>query len=342
MCSSAGGRASGFFDCDKDSLMPSRKEPRTVNNVRPADLQLVAALGGSLMAGYLPNTGTEKSAMDFPELSLVTGAAERMEEHVTIANILRNHNPMIKGLSYGRNESGFNVAKSEVDIFDLERQAFDLVRRLKMNGLVDKWKLILLSVSQYDFGSPICQRETRAETIPASLRKQVIENVLSFLKKKLPRSIVVIIPTWDPRLLIELEHALSSSKPRCSIDEERNWIASFDRYRSTEYEIQSERKFDTHEFTVVVQDFLDSRAEPLKESHRRHVKKLFAPDLLHLSKFGHAMLAMNLWNSLLRPVGTKNSGADITSPKPVLLLCPQPVSAQPLWFLPRELHTLLI
>ncbi|WKY10873.1 hypothetical protein Q1695_002880 [Nippostrongylus brasiliensis] len=162
MCSSAGGRASGFFDCDKDSLMPSRKEPRTVNNVRPADLQLVAALGGSLM-----------------------------------------------GLSYGRNESGFNVAKSEVDIFDLERQAFDLVRRLKMNGLVDKWKLILLSVSQYDFGSPICQRETRAETIPASLRKQVIENVLSFLKKKLPRSIVVIIPTWDPRLLIELEHALS-------------------------------------------------------------------------------------------------------------------------------------
>ncbi|VDL78385.1 unnamed protein product [Nippostrongylus brasiliensis] len=50
MCSSAGGRAGGFFDCDKDSLMPSQKEPRTVNAVRPADLQLVAALGGSLMS----------------------------------------------------------------------------------------------------------------------------------------------------------------------------------------------------------------------------------------------------------------------------------------------------
>lgn len=53
-------------------------------------------------------------------------------------------------------------------------------------------------------------------------------------------------------------------------------------------------------------------------------KKFYAKDLFHLSKYGNAVLALHLWNSLLEPTGKKNQKADLGSDSTVVQ-CPKQV-----------------
>ncbi|EYC21574.1 hypothetical protein Y032_0019g3905 [Ancylostoma ceylanicum] len=207
----------GFFDCDRDSMKPSPSDPDDVNKVRPADIKSIGALGDSITAGYKSKNFDYEPDGTYMGNSFITGADEPLEQHATIANILRKFNPNLEGLSYSipAERAGFNVAFP---------------------------------------GANSSQLPTQAETLVELFRKEEVA-----------------------------------------------------------YEIQNERNFDSSDFTVVAQGFMDELSEPVKDANGAYNKKFYASDLFHLSKYGNAVLALHLWNCLLEPAGKKNQKADLSN-----------------------------
>ncbi|RCN35370.1 hypothetical protein ANCCAN_18773 [Ancylostoma caninum] len=119
----------GFFDCDTESMMPSPSDPEDVNRVRLADIKSIGALGDSITAGYKSKNFDYERDGAFTGNSFITGADESLEQHVTIANILRKFNPHLKGLSFSvpTEKAGFNVAVPGANSSHLPAQAETLV-----------------------------------------------------------------------------------------------------------------------------------------------------------------------------------------------------------------------
>ncbi|KAK6755754.1 hypothetical protein RB195_014255 [Necator americanus] len=120
---------------------------------------------------------------------------------------------------------------------------------------------------------------------------------------------------WDPHLAMEAEFLIAKQNAVCWTDKVnarlRKEISR--QYAEVAYEIQNERKFDSKNFTVVVQGFMDKLLEPVKEKSGEYNKNFYAHDLFHLSKYGNAVMALHLWNCLLEPVGKKNQRADLSN-----------------------------
>ncbi|KIH58852.1 hypothetical protein ANCDUO_10933 [Ancylostoma duodenale] len=110
-------------------MMPSSSDPEDVNRVRPADIKSIAALGDSITAGYMSKNFDYERDGAFTGNSFITGADESLEQHVTIANILRKFNPLLKGLSFSvpTEKAGFNVAVPGANSSNLPLQAQTLV-----------------------------------------------------------------------------------------------------------------------------------------------------------------------------------------------------------------------
>ncbi|EYC21572.1 hypothetical protein Y032_0019g3905 [Ancylostoma ceylanicum] len=133
----------GFFDCDRDSMKPSPSDPDDVNKVRPADIKSIGALGDSITAGYKSKNFDYEPDGTYMGNSFITGADEPLEQHATIANILRKFNPNLEGLSYSipAERAGFNVAFPGANSSQLPTQAETLVelfRKEEANGAYNK------------------------------------------------------------------------------------------------------------------------------------------------------------------------------------------------------------
>ncbi|KIH61726.1 hypothetical protein ANCDUO_07995 [Ancylostoma duodenale] len=147
--------------CGKQQMKPSAEVPKDVNHVRPADIKYIAAMGDSFAIGSHSTNHDNEMADVFPGNSFFTGADESLAQHVTIANILRNFNPYLGGVSYGKgySDSNFNVARAEMGSWDLPRQAQKLVNRIYMKGgnVWNEWKLIAVFTGMYDLGFLNCR-----------------------------------------------------------------------------------------------------------------------------------------------------------------------------------------
>ncbi|EPB73681.1 hypothetical protein ANCCEY_07233 [Ancylostoma ceylanicum] len=150
----------GFFDCDRDSMKPSPSDPDDVNKVRPADIKSIGALGDSITAGYKSKNFDYEPDGTYMGNSFITGADEPLEQHATIANILRKFNPNLEGLSYSipAERAGFNVAFPGANSSQLPTQAETLVElfRKEEPNLSKSWKLIFIFIGTNDAGSLRC------------------------------------------------------------------------------------------------------------------------------------------------------------------------------------------
>ncbi|RCN40641.1 hypothetical protein ANCCAN_13428 [Ancylostoma caninum] len=88
------------------------------------------------------------------------------------------------------------------------------------------------------------------------------------------------------------------------------------------YEIQNDRIFESYDFAVAVQGFMDKVADVFRTDAGGYDEKMYASNHLHLSKYGNAMLAKLLWNSLLEPVGQKAKRLTSKSIRAMRLKCP--------------------
>ncbi|KAK6755731.1 hypothetical protein RB195_014240 [Necator americanus] len=353
----------GKFSCDVALMKPSAEVPQDANHVRPADIRHIGAMGDSfavssdivniggrngwlaflrrssvLTKGLLSRVerslpiGLHSTNYDgemadiFPGNSFFTGADESLSQHVTIANILRELNPQIGGVSYGKGsaKASFNVAVPWTNSEDLPRQAEDLVNRIKMKGRMVwmyEWKLIAIFTGIHDLGFLSCHDDRTQEPTPAWQYKTNIENAIGILRAALNRTIVVLIPILTPRVLIGAEYMIDRIPKPCWLG---NVIRDHRDYHVWDLnkmlkKIQYERKFECSGFAVVLQDFVDNVLDPVLNRNEEDQEIFYAHDLFHLSKYGNAVFATHLWNSLLDPVG---SAATNFSDTTVTLKCP--------------------
>ncbi|KAJ1358517.1 hypothetical protein KIN20_016961 [Parelaphostrongylus tenuis] len=257
----------GVLRCDPEVMKPSAKTPEDVNHVRPADINVIAAMGDSMtVAAYSGNYDDDPIDI-YPGNSYAIGGDETLEKHITLANILRIFNPKIVGMSHGTGYGGtvFNVAVNGQTSMDIPRQAHELIRRMEAEGvrLREDWKLISIFIGTNDLQELRCF--TKEKPISRDIYKMNLAEGISILRSNLNRTIVSIVSMWNPQLAIDAKSIIQEGKRmECGDDFVRKRDALSKEYRMVAYELQNERQFDHEDFTVVVQGFMDD----IKDSFR--------------------------------------------------------------------------
>ncbi|KAK6765520.1 hypothetical protein RB195_025434 [Necator americanus] len=140
------------YKCDDTLMKASKKIPRNVNSVRPADIKLVMAMGDSLTAAN--GAGAEDPlgvVLQYRGLAFQAGGDKSLDEHATIPNILRKYNPNLFGYSIGIGSpnvweiSRLNVAMPGAEAHDLPGQAQQLVGLLQSHPETYKALVVFFS-----------------------------------------------------------------------------------------------------------------------------------------------------------------------------------------------------
>ncbi|GMT16384.1 hypothetical protein PFISCL1PPCAC_7681, partial [Pristionchus fissidentatus] len=120
----------------------SKTVPKSVHSLRPADIDIIAAMGDSLTAGN--GAGAEGEdvlaiAIQFRGLTWSVGGDKTLDEHITVANILKKFNPNVFGYSVRTGSANvwetahLNAGIPGAHSGDVAEQGADLVRRMKQH-----------------------------------------------------------------------------------------------------------------------------------------------------------------------------------------------------------------
>jgi phospholipase B1 len=334
------GKKPAAFPCQVSSeSIP--KDELTAHNLRPNDIQCVAAIGDSLTAGLGAQAKTPIGLVtEYRGVSWSIGGDKNYDELLTLPNILRRYNPNIRGFSTGTDiiflggqnakNNHLNVAKSGETSHGMPDQASLLLERLRSNGdcdLINDWKVITLFVG----GNDLCLFCQDYDAYTPDSFTQNIQTTLDFFHANIPRALVNLVLVLDVR---DVEK-LNAGGPVCSLlhsntcpcaafpptqgdrDILDQWLPL---YQSKLVDLVNTGRYDTKpDFTVVVQPFMAHTPLPLQPNGEPDYN-YFAPDCFHFSGLGHSRAALSLWNNMLEPVGEKSwewhVGEQIECPTP--------------------------
>ncbi|XP_072939764.1 phospholipase B1, membrane-associated-like [Epargyreus clarus] len=312
------------FPCE--SAIPwgkSKQKPTSVHKLRPGDIDVVAAIGDSLVAG---SGALEEFALgaiiEYRGVSWCAGGDSTWREFLTLPNILKEFNPQLRGYSTGTGEwlaknSRLNVAFPVASDQDAYRQAKILVARIRSSPDIDvsrDWKMITVFIGANDLCSASCL--SPVEWSPAAHARKLAK-ALDYFHAHLPRTIVNLIPVLDVSvsvrvlrpLMCRLMHPLFCTCFHRGGGELQDLVRQARRYQAAEMALVDSGRYDTRpDFAVVVQPFMrlfnaPAAAPPLpRVIHQSYITH----DCFHFSQKGHALAANLLWNNLLEPVGNKS------------------------------------
>uniref|UniRef100_A0A670HPJ3 Phospholipase B1, membrane-associated n=1 Tax=Podarcis muralis TaxID=64176 RepID=A0A670HPJ3_PODMU len=250
---------------------PSINFPTSVHSLKPADVQVIAALGDSL---------TVRNIAPF--------AIPQSELH---HNILREFNANLTGYSTGtgdlRKPTAFlNQAVPRAPAEKLPDQVKHLVKLMKNDSRINfdtDWKVITVFIGVHDLCN-YCKDMVSYGDVLKALRcwmkaKTVVfrESVKAFLCDE-NCECVLTVQEGSPELA-RMKEAVKA-------------------YQSSLQSLVETGKYDTQEdFTVVLQPFLQSIVLPLLQDGRPDIS-FFAPDCFHLSQKSHSQLSRALWNNM--------------------------------------------
>ncbi|KAF9802664.1 hypothetical protein SFRURICE_011675 [Spodoptera frugiperda] len=321
------------FPCE-DALSWGRspQRPTSVHRLRPGDIDVVAAIGDSLVAG---SGALEEFALgafvEYRGVSWCAGGDATWREYLTLPNILKEFNPNLKGFSTGTGEwltrnAKFNVAFPVASDEDALKQAKILVARMRSSPEIDMendWKMVTVFIGANDLCSASCLNPVSWS--PAAHAKK-LAIALDYLHKHLPRTIVNLVPVLDVSVSIRvlrpmmcrLMHSLFCTCFHQGGNELYDLVRMARLYQKAETAlVDSGRYSSDDQFAVVVQPFMRLFNAPLPPPaalplviHQSYITH----DCFHFSQKGHALAANLLWNNLLEPVGNKSDNVP-----PVLL-----------------------
>ncbi|XP_066532925.1 phospholipase B1, membrane-associated-like [Hoplias malabaricus] len=326
-------------------LNPSNTPPTSVHAVRPADIQVIAALGDSLTAGN--GVGSVPSNLldvltQYRGLSWSAGGDQNISTVTTLPNILREFNPSLTGFSVGKGKQGtsqafLNQAVAGAKSTDMLKQARTLVTRMKNDSRINfhsDWKVITLFIG----GNDLCDSCQNSLYFSAENFVRRVREALDYLHAEVPRAIVNLVetlhivplrgmhqdstlkcPTWLVRILCPC--AILPKDGSKSLHDLDNLNRAYQRGLA---ELVESGRYDTHSnFTVVVQPLLRDIILPYTEDGRPD-RLFFSPDCFHLSQRAHTLMARALWNNMLEPLGNKTHSQDFSAG--LLLKCPSETS----------------
>ncbi|CAD6191747.1 unnamed protein product [Caenorhabditis auriculariae] len=332
------------WNCDPEVMARSKSVPTSAHSVRFADIKVIGALGDSLTAAN--GAGAEPGdplavILQYRGLAFQIGGDKSLDQHITLANVMRKFNPNIIGYSQGiGSENVWEVAHLNMGVpgdesKDIAKQARNLVTAMKAHSEIDikkDWKLVNIFIGANDI-CVYCEDKYFNATAPhgpTTFEKNIIKAV-QILKDNLPRTIVSLTGMFNMRMLRKIDH----KKYFCEglhiyeCDCESNKVFTDDDiqqvcfgYMDAEKDIQTQGIFDTtDDFTFVVQPFFNGILDPPYAANGDVDMTFFAPDCFHFSAYGHANIGMHLWNTIIQPVGAKQTSVNLSDPT-VGLHCP--------------------
>ncbi|XP_069708716.1 phospholipase B1, membrane-associated [Phaenicophaeus curvirostris] len=320
---------------------PSDTVPVSVHNLKPADIQVIAALGDSLTAG---NGAASKphNVLDvltqYRGLSWSVGGNENISTVTTLANILREFNPSLIGYSIGTGKettdnAALNQAVAGDCAEDVPAQVRRLVDRMKSDtriNLQTDWKLITLFIGGNDLCA-FCENPIRYS--PENYTYN-LQTALDILHREVPRAFVNLVTVLSIASLRELHTSENNGCPKllmrllcpCVLNAKDNStelkeLVYFNRrYQETTRQLVESGRYDTtDDFTVVMQPFLTNVNMP-KTQEGLPDRSYFAPDCFHFSQKSHSQAARALWNNMLEPLGKKTDNQKME--EELVLKCP--------------------
>ncbi|XP_023566793.1 phospholipase B1, membrane-associated [Octodon degus] len=308
---------------DKD---PSDSIPTSVHRLKPADIKVIGAMGDSLTAGN--GAGSKPGHIldvitQYRGLSWSVGGDHNISSVTTLANILREFNPSLKGFSTGtgREHSAgafFNQAVAGARAEGLTAQARRLVDLMKNDTRInfqEDWKIITVFIG----GNDLCDFcNDPVNSSPQNFTDN-IRKALDILHAEVPRAFVNMVKVLQIVNLRELYKENKVSCPRLILRSLCPCVLKFadnsteldslidinKKYQEGTEQLVESGRYDTREdFTVVVQPFLEKVDMP-KTSEGLPDNSFFAPDCFHFNSKTHARSASALWKNMLEPVGQK-------------------------------------
>ncbi|KAG7466084.1 hypothetical protein MATL_G00161080 [Megalops atlanticus] len=314
---------SDFFCTD---LAPSSSVPTSVHRLRPADIKVVASLGDSITTGFgAKSKNLLQLKTEYRGVSWSIGGDKTLKEVTTLPNILRNFNPSLYGFSknVGTEHSGFNMAVSGAEAFDIPNQVRRLIQAMKDSKDVDfenDWKLVTLFIG----GNDLCLYCLDRATFSPQNYSHHLRESLDLLYKEVPRVMINIVEI----LQIEGLRRIKKDTLGCSLlqknvcpcflipGEDSLELSEINRINreyqeATEHLVTGGRYDGREDFTVVIQPFFRNTIVPLTLDGKPDLT-MFSVDCFHFSERGHSEMAISLWNNMLEPVGRKQAYNNFT------------------------------
>lgn len=309
---------------------PSSTKPTSVHQLRPGDIDVIAAVGDSLTAA----NGAKASTI----LGLITeyrgvcwsmgGENSDVLKSITLPNILRKYNPSLKGFSTGSGgqnstAAGLNVAAPGHTSYNMLDQAGILIARMKTFPGVNfnnDWKLITFFIG----GNDLCDTCTNPDKFSTANYIKNIQNTLDYFMANFPRTVVNLVMTLDVSGIVQLNGLTCRVMQNMFCDCGLNYINGT-KQLAREYQAATEQliasgRYDTKsDFTVILHKFMKDMDPPLKPDGTGDLS-YFAPDCFHFSEKGHQTSAIELWNSMI----TRNQDKPTTWNIGVGIKCPDP------------------
>lgn len=314
----ASSTARVVFNCP--ALVPSPTVPTSVHALRPADIKHIASMGDSLTAANGAKAFSIVAVVvEYRGVSWSIGGDESLKTVVTLANILRQFNPLLDGYSLGtgdRNNSkaGFNVAKAGAVSVDMPSQANLLVERmtraLGAAKFAADWKLVTFFIG----GNDLCGYCKDVNRFSAETYANNIKAALDILKARMPRTLVNFVTVLNVAELEDLHEGIKCQSSQnfmctCAVDKKTRElvrVANIDYQRATNALIDSGIYDTSDDFTVVRQPFMEKMKVPTTSSGLADFS-YFSPDCFHFSQKGHEAAAVELWNNMMQKVGQKTN-----------------------------------
>lgn len=321
-----------FYNFPCPRIPPSPSRPTSVHQLRPGDINVIAAIGDSLTAAKAAGSPRLSSLLhDYRGLSWSIGGDGTFQTLHSLPNILKEYNPDVYGFSNSIGdcmslEAGFNVARSGATSNDLSFQASLLIQRIKNDPLIDNendWKLITILIG----GNDICR--SCHSYYNASIYVKHLKTALDMLKATVPRAFINLVEIMPVELVRKLPSGafcerIQNYYCQCAAfpksEEEYNQIIEERKefQRLTESLISSGIYDDKEDFTVVLQPFYRNATIPTIPGTTNIDYSFYAVDCFHYSAKGQSLSGLALWNNMLQLINHKSTNWTVSDS----ILCP--------------------
>ncbi|KAG1407602.1 hypothetical protein G6F60_002083 [Rhizopus arrhizus] len=212
-------------DCPK--LVPRKMPAKDVTDLRADDIDVVAALGDSIMAGFAMmgvNHGSDgtgilnvSSILEFRGNSYGIGGDT---DAVTLANFIKHYSPKVKGASVLSHIMSFcsakdclfpkafyrplidnlNAAQSGAINYNLDHELDYLIPRMKSyfssnDKFENSWKMITMQIGSND-QCAACSSSENSKYVTPELYGKKVEAALQRIQKEIPRTVVNLFGTF--------------------------------------------------------------------------------------------------------------------------------------------------
>ncbi|XP_066450548.1 phospholipase B1, membrane-associated [Eleutherodactylus coqui] len=308
----------------RDFTHMSDSIPKSVHQLRPGDIKVVAALGDSLTAAFgAKSTSLINLPTEWRGISWSIGGDGTLETYTTLPNILKKFNPDLKGFSTGTGKTNqmFNVAVSGAKAENMLSQANALLKAMKESTVInfeEDWKLITLFIG----GNDLCQYCRNRERYSLTNHIKHLESTLDVFYKEVPRVFVNLVQIMEVEGLRGVNadtfgcRIIKPNACPCFINPrdgspELIEIKKFNKDLQVHVAALPEKYKDREDFAAVAQPFFTSTVVPLDGDGQPDLS-FFAEDCFHFSERGHAEMAIALWNNMIEPVTKKLSYNNFT------------------------------